>query len=96
MSDPKVSAVEIYIGSPIQHESERSTLNVIERLLAADKRKAVVLANISVDSRQTDFVVALDGLVLVIEAKSSSQPVQGGENGFWQVHLTSGNWEGLS
>ena len=66
MSDPGVSAVEIYIGNPVEYESGRSTLRVIERVLAADNCPAVVFANFSVSSRQIDILVARDGLTLVI------------------------------
>ena len=84
--------VEIFIGSPVEHESERSTLREIERVLAAGNCPAVVFANFGVLSRQIDFLVASDGLTLVIEAKSRTRAVRGGENGPWQVHVGSGDW----
>ena len=87
--------MEIYVGAPIEYESERSTLKQIERLLTDDRRSAIVFANISIDSRQIDFVLALDDLVLVIEAKSYSRPVRGGENGPWQVQVASGDWKDI-
>ena len=85
--------MEIYIGAPIQYESERSTLKQIERLLSDDQRSAIVFANVSIASRQIDFVLVLDGLVLVIEAKGYSRPVRGGENGPWQVQVAAGDWK---
>ena len=93
ISDSGASAVEIYIGNPVEHESERSTLQVIERVLAADNCTAVVFANFSVLSRQIDILVARDGLTLVIEAKSGTRAVRGCENGPWQVHVGSGDWQ---
>ena len=93
MTDSGASAVEIYIGNPVEHESERSTLQVIERVLAADNCPAVVFANFSVLSRQIDILVAGDGLTLVIEAKSRTRAVRGDENGPWQVHVGSGDWK---
>ena len=96
MSDSEVSAVEIFIGSPVEHESERSTLREIERVLAAGNCPAVVFANFSVLSRQVDILVASDGLTLVIEAKSRTRAVRGGENGPWQVHVGSGDWKDFS
>ena len=92
MSDSETSAVEIFIGSSVEHESERSTLREIERVLAAGNCPAVVFANFGVLSRQIDFLVASDGLTLVIEAKSRTRAVRGGENGPWQVHVGSGDW----
>ena len=86
--DPK-----IYIGSLIQYESERSALEQIVRLLSDIQRSAVVFANISLASRQIDFVVALEGLALVIETKGYTRPIRGGENGPWQVQVASGNWK---
>lgn len=79
--EAEIAAMEIYVGAPIEYESERSVLRKIERLLTDDRRSAIVFANISINSRQIDFVLALNGLVLVIEAKGSSRPVRGGENG---------------
>ena len=93
MSDSGASAVEIYIGNPVEHESERSTLQVIESVLAADDCPTVVFANFSVLSRQVDFLVARGGLTLVIEAKSRTRAVRGCENGPWQVHVGSGGWK---
>ena len=93
--EDEAAAMEIYVGAPIEYESERSTLKQIERLLTDDRRSAIVFANISIDSRQIDFVLALDDLVLVIEAKSYSRPVRGGENGPWQVQVASGDWKDI-
>ena len=93
MSGPSAYGVEVYIGEPIQYESERSTLKEIERLLAADTRRSVVFANFTVASRQIDLVVVLEGLVLVIEAKARTGAVRGGANGPWQVRLASGEWQ---
>ena len=85
--------LEVRTGGLIEHESERSTLREIERLLAADGRRAIALANFEIDSRQIDLLVALDDLALVIEAKGFTRPVRGDENGDWQVHLASGQWK---
>ena len=85
--------MEIYIGAPIQHGSERSVLREIERLLSDDQRSAIIFANISIASRQIDFILVLDDLVLVIEAKGYRRPVRGGENGPWQVQVAAGDWK---
>ena len=85
--------LEVRVGSLVEHESEHSVLREIERLLADDGRPAIVFANFEVESRQIDLLVALDGLVLVIEAKGFTRPVRGGENGPWRVHLSSGHWK---
>ena len=85
--------MEIYIGDYIKYESERVILKEVEQLLAADRRHAVVFANFSVASHQIDLFVAVDGLALVIEAKSGNRPVRGGENGPWEILLANGNWK---
>ena len=92
MNGEEATAVDIRIGGLVEHESERSMLREIVRLLAVDRRRAVVFANFEVASRQIDLLVALDGLALVIEAKGFTRAVRGGENGAWQVHLASGDW----
>lgn len=93
MNGREATALEILIGAPIEHESERSTLRKIERLLAADGRSAIVFANFEIGGRQIDLLVALDDVVLVIETKGFTRSVRGGENGDWQVHLASGQWK---
>ena len=51
-----------------------------------------MFANFTVGSHQIDLVVVLDGLVLVIEAKTGRSPVRGGANGAWQARLATGEW----
>ena len=91
MNGRRPPALDIRIGDLVEHESERSTLREIERLLADDGRSAVIFANFEIGSRQVDLLVALEGLALVIEAKGVTRPVSGGENGPWQVQLASGH-----
>ena len=83
----------LYIGSPIAHASERAVLKRVLDLVSRDGRPAVVLANISMEACQIDFVVGLSELALVIEAKGFARPIRGGENGPWQVQAISGDWE---
>ena len=83
----------LYIGSPIAYASERGVLERIFDLISRDGRPAVVLANISLGSRQIDVVVGLNDLALVIEAKGFTRPVRGSENGPWQVQVASGDWK---
>ena len=93
MNGRAAQALEIRIGALVEHESERSVLREIERLLADDGRPAIVFANFEIGSRQIDLLVALDGRALVIEAKGFMRPVRGSENGPWGVHLSSGHWK---
>ena len=93
MSGREAPSLEVRVGGLVEHESEHTVLREIERLLADDGRPALVFANFEVKSRQIDLLVALDGLVLVIEAKGFTRPVRGGENGPWRVLLSSGHWK---
>jgi hypothetical protein len=54
------------------------------------KKPAIIFANINLEGRQIDFVLILDGSILVFEAKESTLPLEGGENGLWHVIMPSG------
>ena len=83
----------LYIGSLIEHESERVVLEQILDWLASYGRPTVVLANVVLGVRQIDFIVGSNELALVIEAKGFTRPVRGGKNGSWQVQVASGDWK---
>ena len=85
--------LSLYVGSRIEHESERAVLQRVVELLARDRRPAVILANANLGDRQIDLVVCLNYLVLVIEAKGIRRPIRGSENGPWQVQVASGEWK---
>lgn len=84
---------EIFIGSPIEHASERATLSRTVEFLTAQGVPAVVLANVNFGGRQIDLVVGLDQHALVIESKGFASAVHGDENGHWHVRLASGRWK---
>ena len=83
----------LYIGAPIAYASERVVLERILKLLARDRRRAVILGNVNVGARQIDFIVGLNELAIVIEAKHCSRPIRGGANGPWRVQVASGDWK---
>jgi len=87
---------EIYIGSRIEHTSERIVLERLLCIITKEKRPAIIMANINLNGRQIDLVLATDNLTLVIEAKGYSRPIRGSENGAWQVKLASGEWKDFS
>ena len=93
MTSLEARSMEVRIGARVEHESERSTLREIVRLLEMDGRRTLVFANFEIEGRQIDLLVALDDLALVIEAKGFTRAVRGGENGPWEVHLGSGRWK---
>lgn len=85
--------MEIYIGEPVAYGSERAVLERVASLLEACQQPSVVFGNLSIDGQQIDVVVATSSLALVIEAKGFNRAVRGGENGPWQVQLSSGQWK---
>jgi Nuclease-related domain len=88
-------AIEVYVGAPLEHASERAVLERSVELLAARNCPGIILANLNLSDRQIDLVVALDCQTLVIEAKGYLVPVKGGENGSWQVRVASGGWKNI-
>lgn len=89
------TAIELYVGTAIEHGSEREVLAaLIERLSSIDAW-AVILANVHIGGRQIDFVVATDSLTLVVEAKYFSGRVRGKVNGLWRMHTAGGVWKNV-
>jgi hypothetical protein len=85
--------IALYIGAPIEHESERAVLIELVRLLTASGETATVLANINVKGRQLDLVVGTDRLTLLLEAKAGTAPLRGSTNGPWAALTRSGRWK---
>ena len=85
-------ATTVYIGEPIDHDSERKFLASIVEWLVEHQIPFVVLANLHLRGRQIDCVVATAHSVSVIEVKSSYLPVRGGFNGMWAQFQASGDW----
>ncbi len=88
-----MASIDIFIGAPIEHESERATLVRAVAFLSAQGISAVILANVNLGGRQIDLVIGLDQGALVVESKALSSAVRGSENGDWQVRLRSGRWK---
>jgi Nuclease-related domain len=85
--------IALYVGAPIEHESERAVLVELVRLLEDSGNPATVLINVNVENRQLDLVVGTDDLTLVIEAKASRAPLRGAANGSWTALTRSGRWK---
>ncbi len=90
-----MQGVEIYIGSLIEHASDRAVLGHVVSYLTANKIDAIILANVEIKGRQIDLILALPELTLVIEAKASANPLRGGPNGKWEVKVPSG-WKKIN
>ncbi|MEG9926067.1 NERD domain-containing protein, partial [Pseudomonas aeruginosa] len=84
------SQIAVFIGSPIEHESERAVLLELLRLLEESGETATVMVNLNLKGRQLDLVVGTDRLTLVLEAKASTVPLSGTTNGPWIAHTRSG------
>ncbi len=82
--------IAVFIGAQIDHDSERTVLLELLRLLEISGETATVIVNINLKGRQLDFVVGTDRLTLVLEAKASSVPLTGSTNGPWIAHDRSG------
>ncbi|MCK1354228.1 NERD domain-containing protein [Bradyrhizobium sp. CW7] len=88
-----MASIEIFVGAPIEHHSERATLQRAYEFLSAQGIPAIILANVNLGERQVDLVIAIDGAALVTEAKGFTSAVRGSENGDWEVRLASGAWK---
>ncbi len=86
--------MEIYVGDLLENESERL---VFEKLVGYfSSSDAIILANVNLNGRQIDFIVATNALTLVIEAKGYTRPLRGMCNGPWSVLVASGEWKETS
>jgi hypothetical protein len=83
----------ICIGAPIDHESERKFLSFIVSWLDEKKIPSVVLANIELEHRQIDCIIATADSVSVVEVKTSRLPIRGDINGTWTRLSASGEWK---
>ncbi|MDN5005546.1 NERD domain-containing protein [Bradyrhizobium sp. GCM10027634] len=88
-----MASIEIFIGAPIEHASERATLQRAYDFLSAQGIPAVILANVNLGDRQVDLVIAIDRAALVTESKGFASAVRGGHNGDWEARLASGVWK---
>jgi Nuclease-related domain len=82
----------IYIGGPIDQDSERKFLASAVQWLEEQQIPFVVLANLHIGGRQIDCIVATAHGVSVVEVKSSYLPVRGDINGIWARLHASGEW----
>lgn len=88
-----MASIEIYIGDPIAHGSDRELLKSAAAVLSAAEISAILIANVRLAERQIDLIVAVEGGAAVLEGKGYTSPVRGGVNGRWQVRLASGDWK---
>src|ERR1700727_2926175 len=79
--------MQILIGNPVQ----RNKAVVLRRLYEAlVKRDGLILANFYVGTRQVDYVMIAQDHAALIELKSVSGAVFGGQNGDWSIRDFTG------
>jgi len=88
-----VKVRSIYVGAPIEPDSERKFLASFVQWLEEKQISFVVLANLHIGGRQIDCVVATENTVSLVEVKSSYLPVRGDLNGIWARMHSSGKWQ---
>lgn len=76
--------IRIFIGAPLEHQSEHDSLRAAQAALIQSHCWAYVFANFNVSGRQLDLAIFTETTTLVVEAKGYTQPIQGGMNGPWE------------
>ncbi len=87
-----MSQVELYIGQPIEYESERTALHHIYDILKSARIPAVLMANFQVNGTQVDLVIGFEGYGIVLEIKGCQREIQGLHNGGWSLRSSSGHY----
>lgn len=84
--------IKIYIGTPIQYESERIAVNIILQKLKKENVEAVLLINFNIKTTQIDIVLIVKGFLYVFEVKGSLLPLRGTTNSDWEKQSSNGDW----
>jgi len=87
---------ELYLGAPIEIDSEQQFLARLRSDLQARGVGAVVFANfIAAKKRQTDFLIVVNSRVWHVELKHLTGPIIGGLNGAWSIRQPNGTTKPL-
>jgi hypothetical protein len=86
-------AIDVYLGSPIDIESEQLFLTTLVSDLRSRGHDAIILGNFHTDIRlrQIDFFVVVARCVCHIELKNWTASVFGSRNGHWMIQEPNGN-----
>ncbi len=79
--------IDVYLGGPIQEQSENAFLNRIKAAFREEGRNAIIFGNFFVKSRQIDFFLITEDCACHVELKAFNYPISGGTNGFWLQHF---------
>jgi len=88
--------IDVYLGGPIQEQSEIHFLNRIKSRFRVEERNAIILGNFYVQSRQIDFFLITEHCACYVELKTFKDRISGGTNGFWCKHLPDGSSKEIS
>jgi hypothetical protein len=84
--------VSVYIGSPIEYESERIVFQAVYDWLAAQDREAFMIANVNMGTTQVDLIIAFEKKTFVIEVKTAGSAIKGEINGTWHQRRSTDTW----
>jgi hypothetical protein len=86
--------IEVFLGAPIEVESERRCLRTLIEDLKERGDDALILANFLLPPQnplhQIDYLIVLRRLVCHVELKNLTAPVIGKVNGPWDLLLPDG------
>jgi hypothetical protein len=87
------TTIDIFIGSPIELESEKDFLGKLSAELLARGQSALVFANFFPlkNPHQIDFLVVTSQCACHVELKKLTAPVIGGLNGCWSLRRPDGS-----
>lgn len=86
------SHIEIYIGVPMEYDSERLAFKAIVAMVTAMNKDAIIIANVHIGQTQVDLIVAFEKNTHVIEVKKATTPITGGATGIWSQKTSTASW----
>ncbi|MBN1458351.1 MAG: NERD domain-containing protein [Armatimonadetes bacterium] len=94
-----MKTIQIYVGSPIEIESEKLFLAKLQSDLQERKESAIIFANFMVPPRkpraQIDFLIVTSYAVCHVELKAYHGPLFGTPNGPWSAREPDGSLQAL-
>lgn len=82
----------VYIGAPIEYESERVVFQAVYDWLATQESEAIIIANVNMGTSQVDLIVVFERKTYVIEVKAAGSEIKGEVNGVWQQKRSTHTW----
>lgn len=87
-----LNSLEIYVGAPIEHDSERVLLAGLVEYFELSQTPALIFLNFHLGGRQIDAAVITERRLLLIEAKGYRVSIRGSCNGLWE-YAVAGGWK---